>query len=230
MTGTILQILNDDLDNGLVIYRSKFRTIYQSLRLNQNRLFIRSAIFLPRKLKELYDIGEHEFFKRAKFFNKNFYYSEKLYSPRNINNWLIVKLFFSQILSKIKNKMTSILYFDQWILLFDIKNGYSDSFWRYKKIIPPRDRFWADPFIIFKDNRYYIFVEEYIYKYKKGHISVITMDKKGNYSPPQKVIEGDYHFSYPFIIENSNKVYMVPETGDNNTIELYECIEIPKVY
>ena len=74
------------------------------------------------------------FFKEQNFLTKIFII------VKNFILEIFVKLFFSQILSKIKNKMTSILY--QWILLFDIKNGYSDSFWRYK-IIPPRDRFSA---------------------------------------------------------------------------------------
>ena len=45
------------------------------------------------------------------------------------------------------------------------------------KIIPPKDRFWADPHVLFKDNKYYIFIEEYIFNKKKGHISVIQINK-----------------------------------------------------
>ena len=56
----------------------------------------------------------------------------------------------------------------------------------FKKIIPPKDRFYADPFLIEFDN-YYIFIEELMYNTKKGHISVIKMDDQGNYDRPKKL-------------------------------------------
>ena len=60
--------------------------------------------------------------------------------------------------------------------------------WRYKKILPPKDRFWADPHIITKDDNYFVFIEEYIYKKSKGHISLIKIDKKGNYKYLVKIL------------------------------------------
>ena len=88
----------------------------------------------------------------------------------------------------------------------------SKTFFRFKKIIPPIDRFWADPFVIEKDNKYYIFIEELMYETYKGHISLIIMNKKGNYTKPVKVLEKNYHLSYPFLIEDGGNLYMIPET------------------
>jgi len=70
----------------------------------------------------------------------------------------------------------------------------------------------------------YIFIEELLYSKNKGHISVIEMDLNGNI---KKIIEQDYHLSYPHIIQKSNQYFMVPESSSNNTIELYECVEFP---
>lgn len=92
---------------------------------------------------------------------------------------------------------------------------------------PPGDRFWADPFPVRIDAKYYVFMEEFLYEAKKAHISVIEMDLDGTWKQPVKVLERDYHLSYPFLFEWRGQLYMVPETKRNSTIELYRCVEFP---
>jgi hypothetical protein len=120
------------------------------------------------------------------------------------------------------------LFLNQWYLMFHLDEGAPKSFSQFKAIIPPKDRFWADPHVIQANSHYYIFIEEYIYQSKKGYISVIEMDCQGNWRDPIRVLERDYHLSYPFVFEWEGRYYMVPESADNKTIELYECIEFPR--
>ena len=61
----------------------------------------------------------------------------------------------------------------------------------------------------------------------KGYISVLEIDQDGNYTLPVKIIENDYHMSYPFLFEDNDHLYMIPETGSNKTIELYKCVDFP---
>lgn len=65
----------------------------------------------------------------------------------------------------------------------------STPFYMFKEIIPPKDRFWADPHVIQADGHYYVFVEEYIYRTRRAHISVIEMDEQGNCQEPIRVLE-----------------------------------------
>jgi hypothetical protein len=116
---------------------------------------------------------------------------------------------------------------DQWYLLFDLNDEISTSFGSFRKIVPPKDRFWADPHVVWADGRYYIFVEEYVHRLEKGHISVIEMDEHGNYQGPIRVLEKEYHLSYPCVFEWQRKYFMVPESAANATIDLYECVEFP---
>jgi len=227
VAGANLQILNEDLDNGLVLYRSLSHTI-GTYSQNINKIYWKSVSFLPRKLEELYNIGGKLFFNNVNRINEHpCYYSEKLYLPRNAGYRLISKLIINQLIKRIKSKLYFMFYFNQWILQFHIKKGYSDSFWRYKKIIPPKDRFWADPFVIFKDEKYYIFIEEYIYRLRKGHISCIIMDSKGNYQFPIKVLDKSFHLSYPHIFKSESDLFMIPETGSEKVIDLYKCTKFP---
>jgi hypothetical protein len=76
-------------------------------------------------------------------------------------------------------------------------------------------------------HNYYIFVEEFIYKHKKGHISYFKLDPPGNTQGPFRVLEEEYHLSYPFVFKSNGQYYMVPESVENKTISLYECIDFP---
>ena len=118
----------------------------------------------------------------------------------------------------------------QWFLMYDLHDQISTSFWRFKKIIPPRDRFWADPHVFFKDDTYYIFIEEYIYEKKKAHISLIEMQQSGKYSSPVKILEEPFHLSYPHVFDHNGTLYMIPETQQANSINLYECTDFPNMW
>jgi hypothetical protein len=120
-----------------------------------------------------------------------------------------------------------VFFLDQWILLFHRSENVPTSFSDFKKLVPPKDRFWADPHAIQIDNKYYIFIEEYIYSKQKGHISVIAVDGEGNCEAPIPVLEKEYHLSYPCVFEWEGRYYLIPENAENRTIDLYECIEFP---
>ena len=77
------------------------------------------------------------------------------------------------------------------------------------------------------EGNYYIFMEEFLYSAMKAHISVIEMDADGRWKAPMKVLERDYHLSYPFLFQWDGQLYMMPETKRNGTIELYRCTEFP---
>jgi len=108
-------------------------------------------------------------------------------------------------------------------------NQNTNEFHQFKKIIPPKDRLWADPFVYHKNEKYFVFFEELIYSKKIGHISVSEVDKEGNFSSPKKIIEKDYHLSYPFLFEFENELYLIHgSTKDSNSfVELFKCEEFP---
>jgi hypothetical protein len=116
---------------------------------------------------------------------------------------------------------------EQWYLLYSFDEEAPSQFEKFKPLIPPRDRFWADPNLIKRDNRYYIFIEEYFYKKQRGCLSVIELDKLGNHKEPIPILEKEHHLSYPFIFQFEDKYFMVPESADHKTIDLYECTGFP---
>lgn len=225
VTGSILQRLNDELDNGTVLCRSFSATDPLSVGRNQNNCYWKSVSFLPRELQRLHALGGAEFFRRVDARNQLGFYSQRLYvAPRNRR---FVAAFGKHLVRYGTRKLTDALFGDQGILLFDLRNELSSSLWRFKRIVPPRDRCWADPHVVYRNGRYHIFIEEFLRDRGTGHIAVMQMDDTGRYSAPQPVLTRSYRLAYPFVFEWQGDYYMIPETSANKTVEVYRCVEMP---
>jgi hypothetical protein len=226
--GTILEILSENVDEGVRLETSYSATEKLSVNRTTNNMYWKAVSILPRKLDELYRLGETEFFKKVRNANSHpeFFDHKVLKAPTNKDVLGVVYRIYS---NKILKTIKSFFYFNQWILLFKFEkeDKWSTSFHEFKKIVPPKDRFWADPFIWIKNERYYIFFEELIYKDNIGKIAVLEIDEEGNYGSPEIVLDKPYHLSYPFLIEENEELFMIPETAGNRTIEMYRCIDFP---
>lgn len=96
-----------------------------------------------------------------------------------------------------------------------------------KKEIPlPKKEFWADPFLIKYGGELYVFFENYEYLLSKGKISCARV-VDNNFVDVVDVLNLPYHLSYPYIIDQDNEIYMIPETLANKRVEVYKCIEFP---
>tara|TARA_R110001592_G_scaffold56347_1_gene171888 strand:+ start:33795 stop:35474 length:1680 start_codon:yes stop_codon:yes gene_type:complete len=228
LTGVTLQILNKKLDGGNILLKSYSSTSPFSISKNRKNIYKKSIVYLPRKVNELYNRGEIDFFKDVnKLNNKPSFYNFKLFkTPKNIEFVIGV---FGIYTKWLKKKVINVLFNEQWIVLFkyDSSTKMGDSLYDFRRITPPKDRIWADPFIWKRDGCAYIFIEEMLVNENKGKISVMKLNKNGTYDPPQKIIEEDYHLSYPFLLEENNELFMIPESGINKTINLYKCLEFP---
>jgi hypothetical protein len=228
-TGSILQILTEDLDNGEVLVHATSQTINTSVKVNKNNLYWKTQAFIPKKLQELHALGHDRFFERVGERRGPLQmYSNQLF--RQPDNRTLVLASARIMWRRLKEKLYRGRFHDQWILLLSM-NARSDvpstSLWRFKEIVPPDDRFWADPHIVKRDETYYVFIEELIYSEGKGKISCMEVDDSGNWKTPYPVLELDCHLSYPFVFEYEDRLYMIPETADKHRIELYECTDFP---
>jgi hypothetical protein len=97
------------------------------------------------------------------------------------------------------------------------------------RLIPeklPRGEFWADPFLFNYKDISYVFFENYSYKTKRGKISC---GKIVDYKIVDvvDVLVRDYHLSFPFIFAEEGAIYLMPETNENNRLEIYKCVDFP---
>jgi hypothetical protein len=97
----------------------------------------------------------------------------------------------------------------------------------YSWIEAPADHYYADPFLITRREQSHLFVEAYDCAIRKGYIAHMPIDRNGRVGPAQTVLNLPYHLSYPFVFAHDDEVFMIPESGYNNTVELYRAERFP---
>ncbi len=232
VTGSILQVLTEKLDGGQVLYRSWSSTDQISVTRNMANFYRKTSTFLARKLVELHREGPNALRDRHAAGDGWRPYAHRLYTqPRNAEMlgllWRLLRRF-------VRHKVAALTSMEQWALAYVVDRGQSDAaaplpptLYRSTLLVPPKGSFWADPFVVRRDGRYYVFFEEWLDSAGKAHIACIEIDEKGIASAPRTVLDRDYHLSYPFTFEWQGTQYMIPETGDNRTVELWRAVEFP---
>ena len=127
------------------------------------------------------------------------------------------------------NRLRSLNWRDQWQIAYYFAEE-STKEWRVeglRYLVPPRDRFWADPFAVEYQGKYFIFFEELPFSTEKGRIMAVEVSENGEPGEPQVVLERPYHLSYPFVFDWGGSLYMMPETAANGTVEVYRCEMFP---
>ena len=227
LTGCILQVLSEDLDNGLVLDRTWSATKFGSLHDSRRSLYWKSMAMLPRQLERLARLGVQAYLQQAAATEgRPYLYSNRLFRRPTIPAHLghIAIRFLRRIFQSIQSRLTD----DQWILMYHFSSFFASSLWRYNRIIPPKGRFYADPFPVHWQGRYYVFFEDYVGSRRKGHISVLEIGRSGPIGTPEPVLEFEEHLSYPFTFEVDGQLWMVPECRQRRSVTLYRCAEFPR--
>ena len=94
-------------------------------------------------------------------------------------------------------------------------------------ITPPAGRFYADPFLFQHNGRRFIFFEDYDWSLRRAVICYVEIDAGGRHCPPRVALSADCHLSYPFVFEEGDAIYMLPETAGRRTVELYRAARFP---
>ncbi len=136
--------------------------------------------------------------------------------------------FLQRAVRRVDKALASFFFIDQWVLMTATGVAYDSLSWpALHPLAPEKDRYWADPFVIQRGDRYYVFVEEKIYAAGQGRIACLTLDERGNLDSHRTVLERPYHLSYPFVFDFQGELYMLPETASQRTVELYRCARFP---
>ncbi len=210
------------------LYTSSSSTEGISLHRLFNRVYWKMPSFFHRVTRNLMEIGNETFIQS--YFNpsKN-QVAAYVNKPKPLPLFdLFIRYFKNFIIAKVKNKINK----EKWIMLFSLERQNIDptnlALSSFTKIKPPKGEFWADPFIIHHDKKYHVYFEACNVKSRsKGNISLITIDSSGTVSKPRIILKKRYHLSYPYLFEWENEWYMIPETAENKTIDLYKCVKFP---
>jgi hypothetical protein len=116
----------------------------------------------------------------------------------------------------------------EWRLLIGRSGGnLGEDASSFTRVAAPRGHFWADPCVVIEDGQPHVFFEDYEHRDRKGRIAVMTIGPSGRCGPAHRVLETDVHLSYPFVFRHQGRLYMVPESADAESVDLYECVHFP---
>jgi len=126
------------------------------------------------------------------------------------------------------NRLRKLGWREQWQIAYQFasKDARVDCT-RLRYLVPPRDRYWADPFALRHGNRYFVLFEEARFGEERGRIMAVEVHERAEPGVPQVVLERSYHVSYPFLFHNEGVLYMLPETAASGRLEVYRCETVP---
>ncbi len=144
--------------------------------------------------------------------------------------YYIIKTYSQILLKKIKKNILPDFIYRQrlkWnisILKGDLKDFNTEQMQVTKS---PKNEFWADPFILRKENNDYIFFERFDYKEKKGAISYgVIKNNKLNYI--KDILNKETHLSYPYLFCDKDELFMIPENHQEKKLEIYRMKNFPE--
>ncbi|MFH1185048.1 MAG: hypothetical protein V1755_08430 [Chloroflexota bacterium] len=133
-----------------------------------------------------------------------------------------------RLVRKLDKTLASLFFIDQWVILTGRGMDFTSLRWEaFTALVPDKDRYWGDPFVLQREGRSFVFIEQKLYATGRGHIACLELDADDKLVSQRVVLERDYHLSYPFVFEHGGTVFMVPESAASRRVELYRCVQFP---
>lgn len=226
-TSAVLMRINEDLDQGDILYQTFTQTNPLSVQRNANSIFWASSLFVSRVLKQIMQDGIEKWQNGIVQQQTNLKVP-LLKPPGSIP---LVSMVASLGYRNIKRKVNEWRFKPHWQIGFLGKGSLESQenlstnqcqLWEH----PNPDHFYlADPFSITYLNQEFIFAEEFNKSTHKGKI--VYLGKNNGELIVQKVIEEEYHLSYPFIFEENGEIFLIPESAEAKKIYKYQCLDFP---
>jgi len=225
VTGAILQKLTDRLDGGIVLRRGYFSTI-KNYRKNLEQVHLGTADFCLQVCKQILTGNDKVFFAEPSRSDAPIYHQ-----PGNLT---MVRLFLIQSQDFFKKVFEKLFMSINWNigiipysaeeLIRRAKSGeitISDKNTRWL----PRIRklqFLADPILLSQENETLtVLVEKYDHRIKRGHIEELKFRFDGSLVGSRPVISEPWHMSYPYVVQEGENIYCIPETCAKGSLPLY---------
>jgi hypothetical protein len=226
-TTTLYQLSDAADDEAAVVSRTSLSTRLGSVAHNRRASRRMGARLIARQLQQLHARGAEAFYARVTKANVDPRFCTRRLDrlPPNARfPWSLCRHWWGKLSRRITFRATK----RQWILLYALGTPIPGRVLHdFRPLRPPTGRFWADPFVMVENGSHHVFFEEFDYAADRGHIAVITIAPDGTPSKPQEVLVRPYHLSYPFLLRWRDALYMIPETGDRKTLEVYRCTRFP---
>lgn len=210
-------------DDARVLARSVSRADVRSVRRGRNVPLLKCAALVSRALREL----QQETSARAHAGSPRFEFRPHVAEgPSRPTNSDMARLLVDHGLRYARELLHRRSFLQQWVLAYQISPTFPPtSSFRY--LVPPADRFWADPFAAKRGDRRFILFEDAPFATGRGRISAMELRPDGSPGEAVPVLERPYHLSYPFLFRHGGEEFMIPETSQKGGVEVYRARSFP---
>lgn len=232
LSGVTLELITDESTRGLVLCKSLFAT-ERTLSVSRNRYapYWGSSDMVIQKLNELHQFGWDDVRERvtpaAAYKGKREIYTTP--TNRDMLPWLGPVLIKKAISYPFRKKTVQ-----HWRIAIRVNgkplyDSTADSdFSGFRWIDAPQGHAWADPFVFEHEGKYWAFFEDYSYKQGRAGIACSELSSGGELGAPVPCLSHPHHhYSYPHVFWAGSEIFMIPESFDSNTVDLYRCQQFP---
>jgi hypothetical protein len=136
-----------------------------------------------------------------------------------------------RFLPRMRQSFLDRLHWLEWSVAYHVAPAARDepcTDLRLFRVLPsPPGTYQADPCVVLHEGRHFMFMEDYVHAAERGRISVVEFTPDGQPGPIRPVLERPYHLSYPCVFRWNGDWYMVPESMEQGTVELYRATAFP---
>lgn len=227
--GMMLQILTEELDPGYALCKAWFPT---ELGISVHRAkftpYWGASALIIQKLHELHQYG-WEFVQQHQVPNPPYRGKTNIYDiPTNLQ---ICKWFFPRLAKRAVLRNLRPAY--QWRIA--LRSGHvplhhstsAPSMEGFEWLEAPRGHFYADPFLIQAQGKTWLFFEDFIHCVNRGVLACAEILPGNRMGAPHTILAEKYHLSYPCVFEHDGVFYMIPESYQSSSIDLYRAVKFP---
>lgn len=222
-SGFVLQVLTEELDGGSVVFRGNVAT-QRFYTANAASLRDQSNMFLAKIVQDYADSG------RLARPEESVPYSGPLYRIPSVGQSARYALQVAATLpavARVRFRPKSRRRTGAWQVAFVERPWRVAALRHGARIGNPPGTYLADPFVVTRDGRTVVFVEQLVYARKRGHIAAVELLGGSEYRMLGPVISEPFHMAFPYVFEHEGRLYMTPDTLEANACRLYECTEFP---
>jgi hypothetical protein len=231
VSGVVLQILEEELDAGLVLCKVLLATApTPSVSANRFGPYWVAQHIVIRKLKELHEEGWDAVRARAA---KPLEYRGRHQIYTTPGNLEMMKWMARRGASSIRSRVKWAWKVPHWEIAIRRSETplYADSsvkqLERFQVVESPKGHFWADPFLFEHNDQPWLLYEDYDYRSRRGSLRCAELHEDGGVGESRPLLERPHHMSYPCIIRDGEQVFLIPESRAAGGVDLYMARRFP---
>jgi hypothetical protein len=232
-SGVVLQLLTEELDNGVILDKAVAATVPgHSVSANRIRPYLMGTPMVIHALHDLHERGWDVVRGRAAPVGE---YRGQRRIYRTPTNADMLRFVVRRTASVAARRLTFRGRAYHWRMAWRrtpaaASQGLPRDISGFSWIESPPGHFYADPFVVRRGDRVWVFFEDYSYAESRGRLACAEFLPSGRLGDVATVLDDGRHLSYPFVFEHGGQTFMIPESESRGSVDLYRATDFPHAW